>query len=470
MAQEIIKEEQAVQEKGRTQKLKLSEKLAFGIGDAGANFVWTFTASFMTIYLTDTVGMAAGIIGTIILIARMFDGVSDLFMGSIIDNTNSRMGKAKPWVFWTAPILGILVILMFNVPDGLDNTGNIIYVSIIYLLISAVFYTANNVAYSSLTSFMTNDAEDRVSLGSIRFIFAIMAVLFINAFTTRIVQGFGGGQTGWGRTSILYAILCAIPLMITGYFVKERNVAKQVDGSTNRIPLKKIFGALFKNKYFYLIFGFYFLIYVRMSAAGSAVYYATYVLGDANYMTLLSFASMLPSLIVLLFYSKVVAKLGGLRKTITIGLFLTIAGYLIMFIGSETPGMLATGLVVTSIGGGPLTAAGSALVADMGDYVYWDSGIPVQGTAFSTTSAGMKLGQGLASAIVGWALALGSYVPNAIQQPASAITAMKFLYIYLPLFTCLLMLILMKFIDIEEYMPKIREDISNELVGDNKSI
>lgn len=168
----------------KTQKLKMSEKLTFGIGDFGANYSWTFIASFLTIYMTDTVGISAGIIGTIILISRVTDGFTDLFMGTLIDNTNSKMGKAKPWVFWTAPILGLLTFLLFNVPGALDQTGKIIYIFIIYLLISAVFYTANNVAYSSLTSLMTNDKNDRVSLGSIRFIFSQLAVLSITTFTT----------------------------------------------------------------------------------------------------------------------------------------------------------------------------------------------------------------------------------------------------------------------------------------------
>lgn len=438
------------------------EKLAFGIGDAGANFVWTFTASFMTIYLTDTVGMAAGLIGTIILIARLFDGVSDLFMGTIIDNTDTKMGKAKPWVFWTAPILGILVFMMFNVPEGLNSTTQIVYVSIVYLLISAVFYTANNVAYSSLTSFMTNDPEDRVSLGSIRFIFALGALLFINSFTTIIVNQFGGGQVGWRYTAILYGILCTVLLMITGYFVKERNVAEKSDD--NRIPIKNTFKALLKNKYFYLVFALYLLIYMRMSATGSAVYYATYILGNENLMAPISFASMLPSIVVLLFYSKIVGRF-GLRRTVTFGLLLTLLGYSMMLIGSENLQLLLVGLVITSIGGGPLTAAGSAMVADMGDYVYWESGIPVQGASFSTTSAGMKIGQGVASALVGWSLALGNYIPNAINQPASAIFSMKFLFIYFPLVTCILMLIVVRFIDMEDYMDEIRKDIKAKKVG-----
>lgn len=449
-------------ETASTPKLKMSEKLFFGIGDAGANFVWTFTASFMTIYLTDTVGMAAGLIGTIILISRLFDGFSDLFMGSIIDNTDTKMGKAKPWVFWTAPILGVLVVMIFNVPSGLGDTGNIVYVTIVYLLISAVFYTANNVAYSSLTSFMTNDPEDRVSLGSIRFIFAIGAVLTINSFTTMIVNALGGGQTGWRNTAIIYAILCTAFLMITGYFVKERNVAEKED--SNRIPFKKTFGALLKNKYFYLVFALYLLIYMRMSATGSAVFYATYVLGDENLMAPLSMASLIPSVIVLLFYSKIAGRF-GLRKTISIGLILTLLGYGIMLIGSETLEILLIGLVITSIGGGPLTAAGSALVADMGDYVYWESGIPVQGASFSTTSAGMKIGQGVASALVGWALALGNYIPNSVNQPATAIFSMKFLYIYFPLVICILMLIVVRFIDMENAMGKIRGDIKAKRVG-----
>src|SRR5690625_515223 len=128
------------------------EKLTFGLGDFGANYSWTFIASFITIYLTDTVGISAAIIGTIILVARVFDGFTDLFMGTLIDNTNSKMGKAKPWVFWTAPILGILTFMLFNVPGFLGQTGKIVYVFLVYMLISAVFYTANNVAYSSLTS------------------------------------------------------------------------------------------------------------------------------------------------------------------------------------------------------------------------------------------------------------------------------------------------------------------------------
>lgn len=211
-----------VDSKTETKRLRTNEKVVFGIGDFGANYSWTFIASFIIIYMTDVVGVAGSVIGTIILICRFADGASDLFMGSVIDNTNTKMGKAKPWVFWTAPILGVLTFLLFNIPDFVGYSGKIVYIFIIYFLISVVFYTANNVAYSSLISFMSKDEKDRVSLGSIRFIFSNISVLCITTFTTYLVTLFGENQQGWTYTALVYAFLCAVPLMITGYFVKER--------------------------------------------------------------------------------------------------------------------------------------------------------------------------------------------------------------------------------------------------------
>src|SRR5699024_12388572 len=103
----------------------------------GANYSGTFIESCITIYMTDVVGIAGSVIGTIILFCRFADGFSDLFMGSIIDNTNTKMRKAKPWVFWTAPILGVLTFMLFNVPDFFGNTGkNRIYFHCLFLNIS----------------------------------------------------------------------------------------------------------------------------------------------------------------------------------------------------------------------------------------------------------------------------------------------------------------------------------------------
>lgn len=441
---------------GETRKLTMAEKLTFGIGDFGANFSWTFIASFITIYMTDTVGIQAGVIGTIILIARIFDGITDLFMGNIIDHTRTKMGKAKPWVFWTAPVLGILTFMLFHVPDYSDHIWKIAYIFTVYLLISAVFYTANNVAYSSLTSFMTNREKDRVALGSIRFVFANAAVLFITTFTTVFVEAFGGGQKGWTVTAAIYALLCAIPLMITGWFVKERNVAqkKKAAKTSFLLTMKMLLG----NKYFILTFILYLLWYLRQTETGARIYYASYILGQPNLMGLLSIAGLIPLLGGLFFAPYLVGRF-GMKKSACAGLLVSAAGSVIMMFFSENLTGLIIGIVMNAVGLVPLQAGLSAIVADVGDLVYWKSGVPVQGSVFSLTSAGMKVGQGLTSALVGWALQIGGYAANKAGQSDSAVFAIKSMFIYFPFIVILLMYVVIILLDYEKVMPKIRQEI-----------
>jgi len=451
----------------KTPKLKSSEKIIFGLGDFGANYSWTFIASFITIYMTDIAGISAGIIGTILLIARFTDGISDLFMGTIVDNTKTKMGKARPWVFWTAPILGLLTFMMFNVPDSFGQTGKIIYAFSVYFLISTIFYTANNVAYSSLTSFMTNDKEDRVSLGSIRFIFANIAVLSITTFTTYIVDAFGGGQKGWTFTAALYALLCALPLMATGWFTKERNVAEKKD-KNQKTSFGPILKALFTNKYFILTLILYLLWYLRQTENGIRVFYATYIFDNANVMGLLSMAALLPMIIGLFFAPKIAGKF-GIRKSVNAGLIISVIAYIIMIIFPENLTFLVIGLAINAIGLVPLQAALSAIVADIGDLVYWESGVPVQGSVFSLTSAGMKIGSGIQSALVGWSLAIGGYIAGAAIQPEGATLAMKTMLIYFPLAMVILMFITMAALNYEKIIPKIREEIQNGNVGEDRN-
>lgn len=454
-----------------TTKLRTTEKVVFGIGDFGANYSWTFIASFIIIYMTDVVGIAGSVIGTIILICRFADGFSDIFMGSIIDNTNTKMGKAKPWIFWTAPILGILTFMLFNVPDVISYSGKIAYIFIIYFLISVIFYTANNVAYSSLVSFMTNDEKDRVSLGSIRFIFSNLSVLCITTFTTFFVINFGDHQQGWTYTAAIYGLLCAIPLMITGYFVKERNVAhKQYHDvkEKKRIPFSLIIKSLITEKYFLITIVLYLLWYLRQTDNGMRIYYATYIFHNANIMAILSISTLLPTILGLLIAPKFSEKV-GIKNSIMIGLFISIVSYVIMTIFSENLTLLIIGLVINGIGLVPFTAALSGIVADVGDIIYWKTGVPVQGSIFSLASAGMKIGSGLQSAIVGWSLSLGGYVAGASVQSAGTILAIKAMQIYFPLLMIVFIGLLTLFLNYEQFIKKIKAQILTNNVGEMRT-
>ncbi|WP_232772792.1 MFS transporter [Staphylococcus xylosus] len=449
-------------------KLRTSEKVVFGVGDFGANYSWTFIASFIIIYMTDVVGIAGSVIGTIILFCRFADGFSDIFMGSIIDNTNTKMGKAKPWVFWTAPVLGVLTFMLFNVPTSFSYTGQIAYIFIVYFLISVIFYTANNVAYSSLVSFMSKDEKDRISLGSIRFIFSNISVLCITTFTVYFVTSFGDNQQGWTYTSAIYVLLCAIPLMITGYFVKERNVAEKQYREvkkTKRIPFSLIIKSLITEKYFLITIVLYLLWYLRQTDNSMRIYYATYIFNDANVMAIMSIATLLPTILGLLVAPQFAEKV-GIKNSIIIGLIISIISYIMMGIFSENLTLLVVGLIIHGIGLVPFTAALSGIVADVGDIIYWKTGVPVQGSIFSLASAGMKIGSGLQSAIVGWSLSVGGYVAGASVQSQSTIFAIKSMQIYFPLLAVAIVTIFTLFLNYEKFIRHIKEQIRTNNVGE----
>ena len=159
--------------------LKWYNKIGYGSGDIAGNVVYAFLTSFMMVYLTDSVGLAAGVVGTLIAVSKLFDGFTDIFFGSMIDKTHSKMGKAKPWMLYGYIGCAITLVCCFAVPVSLGTTAKYAWFFISYTLLNGVFYTANNIAYSALTSLITKNSKERVQMGSYRFIFAFSTSLLI---------------------------------------------------------------------------------------------------------------------------------------------------------------------------------------------------------------------------------------------------------------------------------------------------
>ncbi|MBQ9749396.1 MAG: MFS transporter, partial [Clostridia bacterium] len=163
--------------------LKWYHKVGYGSGDVAGNCVYALLTAFMMIYLTDTVGLSMGIVSTLIAVSKIFDGVSDFFFGRMIDKTKTKMGKARPWMLW--PYIGCAVCLVacFAIPTSWGETSQYVFFFIAYTLLNAVFFTANNIAYASLTALSTKNTNERVQLGSVRFIYAFGTKIFIEAIT-----------------------------------------------------------------------------------------------------------------------------------------------------------------------------------------------------------------------------------------------------------------------------------------------
>ena len=135
--------------------LKWYNKVGYGSGDVAGNVVYAFLSTFVMLYLTNTVGLNPGIVGTLIAVSKLFDGVTDIFFGSMIDKTKTKMGKAKPWMLYGYIGCAVTLIGVFAIPEILGQTAQYAWFFIAYSLLNAVFYTANNIAYSALTALLS---------------------------------------------------------------------------------------------------------------------------------------------------------------------------------------------------------------------------------------------------------------------------------------------------------------------------
>lgn len=434
------------------------EILAFAVGDGGCNLVWTTIGSYLTLYYTDSVGLAAAAVGTMMLITRLLDGISDLVMGSIIDRTHTRWGKARPWILWTAIPMGLGLILMFSVPDGLGSGGKMIYASVTYVVMAVGIYTACNLAYNTLLSLEAPDPKDRVTMSSIRFFITMSMVLFINYNCTDLVDKFG-----WTGMAVIFGGLATILLLITFFGTKERHMQNEDQTDKNEEKKKtgigESFNLLFHNRYFGLLAIVFVVNYTILGVNnGLRIYYARDVLGNAGLMGTLTLCFILPKLVGNLFYPYI-NKLLGKWRSMMLGYCIELAGVLIMAFTAASFQTAVLGLILLGLGGIPHNAGLFAMVADVIDYGEWKTGVRLDGLTNSVTSFGMKVGAGLGSAIVGWGLAWAAYEGGLAVQTASTIAGIKTIFTLVPAVLIVIGLIFLFFCNLDKIYPQIAKGL-----------
>lgn len=390
------------------------------------------------LYYTDSVGIAAATVGTILLLSRLLDGVSDLAMRTIIDLTHTRWGKAggagsprdNRRVLWMAVPMGFALVLTFSVPGSLSMTGKVIYADITYTVLAAGIYTACNLPYDTLLCLITDDPQARVTMTSIRFIGVMSLGIVLSATCMPLVSKFG-----WTGTTVIYGCLAIALLLVTFFGTHERvNTSTAAAKSDEpKMSIRHSLVLLSKNKYFFLLVAVFVCVYMSYSIVGGVtVYDARDVLGNANLMEMLGLFNMAPRLPVMAVYPAIVKRIGK-WKSIMIGLVLQVIGFLIMAFEPGTLAVAAVGLILTSVGGTPSTVGLFAMVPDIVDYGEWNTGVRLDGLTNSITSFGMKVGTGLGSAALGWGLAAAAYDGKLTAQTPETVHGIKMLFTFLPL-------------------------------------
>lgn len=446
------------------------EKFCYGMGDVGVNLVWTLPSSFLMLYYTDSVGISAAYIGTMMLICRLFDGFSDVLMGVIIDKTHTRWGKARPWlILMTIPML-LSIYFTFKVPAAGVGMQKV-YIFLSYFIMSVICYTAVNLSYHSMLPRFSLTSQDRASVSALRSIFALIVSVVVATITPMLLAGFGGStsQAAWSKLNLIYCVVAFVAIMITFSQVKEKKLLDENEQSKQAepaVPLKEAVKILLSTRYFYISVFLFLSFYISNGTSGIMIYYARDVLGNENLMGLLSMSGMVPLLLAMPFVPALFKKFGK-QKPMFVGMIISALCAFLMLLNPKNL-MFYVGLsIVKSLASAPVMSAMYTFAGDIVDFNQWKHGIRTEGIATSVNSIGMKLGTGLGSALLGWMLAWGKYDAALAEQPSSAITAMIIVAIVIPALVSLASAVLLYFWDMEKYQPEIIAYLSNREKANN---
>jgi Na+/melibiose symporter-like transporter len=438
-------------------KLSFVEKAGYSLGDGAANFVFQTMILFQLNFYTDTMGIAAAYAGTLLLVGRLWDAFFDPMMGVMADRTNTRFGKFRPWVLWTAVPWGIAMLLAYTNP-GLGSTGNLVYACLTNVLLMTL-YSANNTPYSAMTGVMTGDVNERTSLSSYRFVAAMIAQLLVGGFTLPLVAKFGQGNNakGWQMTMGLWAIICVVLFVITFLTTRERI---QPDPTQKSDP-KRDFGALLNNgpwiAMFILTLAHFIVLAMR---GGTLFYYFQYYVNpdrlfvflqwlgltntDAsgaassglwNYLlnvfglivnakrsnvasvgfSLMNMTSQLVTVLGVLCSTALAVRFG--KKAVALAGFSVATVFMAAFIFLPADAIGATFVLeyLRALAYAPTIPLIWAMFADVADYSEWKTGRRTTGVIFATILFGLKTGLSLGGAMAGWLLSAYGYRPNAVQ-------------------------------------------------------
>ena len=445
---------------------KLSERLAYGFGDFGCNIIYTAMSAFLLFYYTDYAGVSAFAVGTIMMVSRLFDVLSDIIMGVIVDRTKSKYGKARPWILRMCIPFAISGVLLFSVPTSWAETPKLIYVFITYNLVSTVVYTAINVPYSALNALMTQNPYERSVLSIFRNLLATAGTLTINIFTLPLVEFFGNNALAWTKTFFIFGIIAIIAFLYTFWGTSERvkSVAQLQSTENNDVPVLVGIKALFKNKYWIMMTGMLALFFLMYAInGGSTVYYAKDILGDKNLVGTINGIFNIVQICGMFFIAMMIKKFGK-RNIFALGLVLDIIGMLILNYSNGAMSLIIISSIIRGLGNACGGATMWAMVSDTIDYGEWKTGYRTEGLVNSACSFGWKIGNGIGSALLGLILEAGGYVGTAITQTETALFSIEICFIWIPIAIYVIGLVIMSFYHLDKEFPAIIRDLNNRII------
>lgn len=403
----------------------------------------------MSFYYTDVIGIPAGVVGTIIFLSRILDGISDLIMGIIIDKTKSKLGRARPWIIVAAIPHMIACTAAFAVPTEWTNIQQYIYVFVTYNLLNTVTFTVINVSITAANSLITDSQEEHAKSGIWMQIGGSIGLLIVQYTCLSLVSKLGDTPRAWTMAVAIYSVIGAVLMIVSGVIIRERVVMIQETAKENeKITFMTRMKTLLKNKY-WIIFTLVYMLFtiLEQGTFSGAVYYAQYIMGDANTYAAFSTVQTGVQIVLLIFaMTYVIKKLGNVKCAI--GSFvLTIIPSIIQYFAWSMPVVIFCS-VLRGMSYALFLGAQGAMMADIASYGSKLAGFGMEGISNAGISFGYKFGTGIGMAIVGWILQLSGYDGTLIAQTAGGIMGIKIVYVVMPIVISVLCIILFSFFDL----------------------
>ncbi len=385
------------------------EKIAYGLGDTASNFIFQTVMLFLTFYYTDIIGLSPAAVGTMFLVVRVFDAVTDPLMGALADKTNTRWGSYRPYLLWLALPFALSSILAFTSP-ALPDEGKLVYAFVTYTLLM-LMYTAINIPYSALGGVMSADTTERVSIQSYRFVFAMIGGLLVTAFTLPLVEFFGEGDQalGYQRTMIAMSILGMILFLLCFAGTKER-VKPATQGT---VTIKEQLRALWNNDQCRVLCAVAVVLLTGMVLRNTlAIYYVKYVLQRPDDVTLFVTAGMIGSIIGCALANPLAKNMCKVKAYTLLQLISAVLCIINYFVPST---MWLAAIGIHFLWGLFLQMATPLLwakIADVVDYGESETRVRMTGITYSTVVFFIKVGVAVGGAFAGWLLAFYGYEAN----------------------------------------------------------
>lgn len=432
---------------------KWGKRIGYGIGDLGCNLVFSTMASYLMVFYTDVFGITAAAAGTMMLVTKFIDALTDTGMGLIVDRTHTKWGQGRPYFLLGAVPFAVFTFLTFYIPD-MGSTGKLVWAYITYCLLCTA-YTVVNIPLNTIVPRLTSDIHERDVLVSTRMVCAMAGTAIVMSITAPLVKFFGNGNEAKGYlvTMTIYGIAAMLIFFVTFASTKEVVPPSVCQEHTSLIQDFK--GLTGQAWILFLLNLFYFSLYVVRST--TVIYYFKYNLGRSDWLSLVGILGILSGLPMLLLLPELEKRFSK-RNLIFFSVALYIAGDLLIFVGRNSAFCLLAGLVITGLGIYGIFGLTFAMQPDVIDYSEYKKNASVSGLIAAFQGFFVKGGMGLTSFIIGVFLKNGGYVANAVQTE-KALSYIEICFIWIPIVLCVLIAALTYFYKLDG----IRQEMTVEL-------